>query len=78
MTSLPVPNIENWPLLYQEGAKARCIKDEPPMTGFGRSLRIGDVVNVSGVCWNGRYELAVREECAFYAAEGYFDVLVPE
>lgn len=72
---LPNPQIDNWERLYQDGARAECIKDDPPMHGFGRALKVGDVVDVYGVCWNEHYQIAVRAECAFYALEGYFKVV---
>ena len=76
---LPLPKVENWQALYEPGAKARCIKDDPPMHGFGRPIRAGDVVNVDGVCWSGtKYQIAVREQCAFYDLEGYFEVYAPQ
>lgn len=78
MSDLPIPRVENWNRLYEPGARAKCVKDSPPMYGFGRAVKAGDVVNVHGVCWrDGRYEIAVREECAFYAIEGWFEVVVP-
>jgi len=70
------PTVANWRRLYQSGARARCIVDDPPMKGFGRSLKAGDVVDVHGVCWDGiHFELAVRSETAFYRLEGYFEVV---
>ena len=77
LDTLPEPNILGWQALYQPGARAKCIKDMPPMCGFGRPLRIGDVVNVQAVCWRGKFEIAVTAECAFYELEGYFEVLLP-
>lgn len=74
---LPIPKVLGWQALYEDGARARCIKDGPPMYGFGRRLKKGDIVNVQSVCWRGKYELAVSEECAFYELEGYFEVLLP-
>lgn len=41
---LPIPKILGWQALYEKGARAKVIKDDPPMVGFGRSLKIGDVV----------------------------------
>lgn len=73
---LPTPQVENWQRLYEPGAKARCIKDNPPMHGFGRQLKTGDVVDVSSVCWQGRFQVSVDAECAFYDLEGYFEVMV--
>jgi hypothetical protein len=75
--TLPEPKILGWQALYQPGARAKCIKDMPPMHGFGRTLKMGDVVDVQSVCWRGKYEIAVAEECAFYELEGYFEVLLP-
>lgn len=76
MIELPVPRVLGWHVLYQPGARARCIKDNPPMKGFGRSLQVGDVVNVDSVCWSdgGYYEIGVKEHCAFYKLEDYFEV----
>ena len=74
---LPIPNILGWQALYEKGARAKCIKDAPPMYGFGRELHAGDIVNVQSVCWRGKYEIAVAEDCAFYELEGYFEVLLP-
>lgn len=72
---LPIPKIDNWRSLYAPGARARCIKDDPPMYGFGRSLKAGEIVSVQSVCWRGgQYEIGVPEECAFYRLEGYFEV----
>ena len=73
---LPTPRVANWQRLYEPEAKARCIKDNPPMLGFGQPLKVGDVVDVGSVCWSGtRYQLAVEVQCAFYDLEGYFEVL---
>ncbi len=74
---LPIPNVLGWQALYQPGARAKCIKDSPPMYGFGRSLKSGDEVDVQSVCWRGKYEISVAAECAFYELEGYFDVMLP-
>ena len=80
MTSqLPVPNVLGWQALYREGARARCIKDDPPMYGFGRALKVGDVVDVHSVCWSGSfYQISVAAECSFYKLEGYFAVMLPK
>lgn len=72
---LPVPNVANWERLYQPDAKAICIKDNPPMRGFGKQLKVGDVVDVRSVCWDGQYTIAVQKECATYHLDGYFEVL---
>ena len=46
------------------------------MRGFGRQLHVGDVVNVHNICYeHNKYTVAVREECAFYDLEGYFEVV---
>mgnify|MGYP001610963208 CR=1 FL=1 len=71
---LPPPNVLGWRALYEPNAFARCIKDNPPMRGFGRQLKIGDVVKVSSVCYANRFEISVDAECAFYELEGYFEV----
>lgn len=54
-------------------AKAVVVKDNPPMHGFGRRLKIGDEVEVSGIVCNeiGQFQVAVPSECAFYSYE-YF------
>lgn len=75
---LPVPKVLGWQALYLPGAQAKCIKDNPPMKGFGRQLKKDEIVNVDGVCWEGKYTLAVKEQCAFYDLEGYFEVLLPK
>lgn len=73
---LPVPNFDGWQKLYDEGARVRCVRDHPPMIGFGKPLHVGDVVAVHSVCYRaGRYEVGVRDECAFYALEGYFELV---
>lgn len=74
---LPIPQVTGWQALYEKNARAKCIKDAPPMYGFGRELKAGDIVNVAGVCWRGKYEISVAEECAFYTLEGYFEPLLP-
>jgi hypothetical protein len=74
---LPIPNVLGWQALYEPGARAEVIKDDPPMFGFGRALKVGDIVDVKSVCWRGKYELSVAAECAFYELEGYFKVLLP-
>lgn len=71
---LPIPNVNGWQRLYEPDAKAKCIKDNPPMHGFGKTIKAGDVVGVDSVCWSGiRYQIGVRDECAFYDLEGYFE-----
>ena len=74
--SLPEPQVANWQRLYEPNAKARCIKDNPPMRGFGKTLKVGDEVEVGNVCYSSCYELAVPKECAFYTLEGYFEVIL--
>ena len=74
MSGLPVPRILGWQALYELGALARCIKDNPPMRGFGRQIKAGDIVKVDGVCFVNTYEIAVAAECAFYQLEDYFEV----
>ena len=76
--TLPTPKTLGWQALYEPNARARCIKDSPPMYGFGRQLKAGDVVSVNSVCWRGKYEVGVKEECAFYELDGYFEVLFPK
>jgi len=46
MEQLPIPNVLGWQALYEKGAQAKCIKDAPPMNGFGRKLKVGDIVKV--------------------------------
>ena len=77
MEQLPEPKTLGWQALYENGARAKCIKDNPPMYGFGRSLKSGDIVDVNRVCWRGKYEISVAAECAFYELEGYFEPLFP-
>jgi hypothetical protein len=75
--TLPIPKVAAWHALYEPDAEARCIKDNPPMYGFGRMLKKGDIVKVDSVCWSGiKYQIGVREECAFYDLEGYFEVVL--
>ena len=75
---LPPPRVENWQALYEPGAQAKCIKDNPPMHGFGKPIKAGDVVAVDSVCWSGvRYQIGVKEQCAFYDLDGYFEPVVP-
>jgi len=74
---LPIPRVLGWQLLYQPGARARCIKDNPPMLGFGQPLKVGDIVDVKGVCWSGtKYQISVDAQCAFYDLEDYFEVVL--
>lgn len=76
MQELPIPNVENWQRLYQPNAQAICIKDNPPMRGFGKPLKVGDVVDVKNVCWDGKYQISVAAQCALYDIEGYFEVVM--
>jgi len=47
--------------------KVICTKDDPPMTGFGRALKKGDIVEIEGTVSRGlRFEVSVAAECAFY------------
>lgn len=74
---LPEPKLDNWQRLYQPNAKAKCVKDDPPMKGFGRQIKAGEVLDVGSVCWeNGKYTIGVSKECAFYDLEGYFEVVM--
>ena len=43
-----------------------CVKDNPKMYGFGRILKIGDMVEIDGTVWNGFFAISVPSECAFY------------
>ena len=46
------------------------------MKGFGKNLKVSDVVNVNNVCYEaGHYQISVQEECAFYRLEGFFEVM---
>lgn len=73
---IELPPVDNLYLpFWRDATKARCIKDNPPMYGFGRQIKKGDVVETNGVTWRGHYELSVPAECAFYVMEGYF---IPE
>ena len=50
----------------------RCIKDNPQMTGFGRQLKIGDIVIINGTVANSiSFEVSVPAECAFYEYEAF-------
>jgi len=72
---VPAPSVLGWQALYEPNALARCVKDNPPMVGFGRQLKTGDVVPVHGVCYTGtKYQISVEAECAFYDLEGFFEV----
>lgn len=45
----------------------RCIKDKPHMRGFGRHLKVGDIIDIKGTtCTNGMFEVSAPDECAFY------------
>ena len=47
--------------------KVKCIKDNPRMRGFGRSLKCGDIVTIDGTTSSGvGFEVSVPSECAFY------------
>ena len=71
---LPAPKILGWQALYAPNALARCVKDDPPMIGFGRRIKVGEIVKVGSVCYRDKYEIGVDDECAFYELEGYFEV----
>jgi hypothetical protein len=48
-------------------AKVKCIRDNPPMKGFGRQLKIGDIVEIHGtICDGFGFQVTVPSECAFY------------
>lgn len=71
-----LPTVEGKYLpFWQEKSRAKCVKDNPPMRGFGRQLKVGDEVVVDGVIWNGQYELSVPAECAFYVMERFFETM---
>ena len=77
MSELPIPRVENWQALYEPGARAKCIKDNPPMYGFGSAIRAGEIVEVRSVCWSGtKYQISVDAQCAFYDLEGYFEPVI--
>ena len=60
-----------------EPMQVRCVKDHPPMHGFGRQLAVGDIVEIKGtVCRAGRFQVSVPKECAFYDYE-YFEPVEP-
>lgn len=53
--------------------KVRCLKDVPPMIGFGRTLKQGDIVEIEGTTHQTTgFCVAVPSECAFYDYE-YFE-----
>jgi hypothetical protein len=61
-----------------DGMEAICIKDNPPMTGFGRHLKIGEKVRIKGVVSNSTtFEVCVPSECAFYQYD-YFSPFDPD
>ena len=50
-----------------------CIKDNPPMHGFGKSLKKGDKIEIKGTVHNHLgFCVCVPSECAMYAYN-YFD-----
>ena len=51
----------------------RCIKSDPPMVGFGRKLKRGDIVTIDGTVHHEiGFAISVPSECAFYAYD-YFE-----
>ena len=52
-----------------------CIKDNPPMHGFGKKLQKGDMVEIQGTTHNQLgFCICVPSECAFYAYD-YFELI---
>ena len=50
----------------------RCIKSDPPMVGFGRSLQDGDIVTIDGTVHHEiGFAVSVPSECAFYAYDAF-------
>ena len=48
--------------------KVICMKDNPPMIGFGKRLKKGDIVEIKGTTHNELWFcVSVPEECAFYS-----------
>lgn len=44
-----------------------CVKDNPPMRGFGKQLKKGNVVTINGTVNDGSgFQVSCPEECAFY------------
>ncbi len=51
---------------------AVVVKDNPPMHGFGKELKIGDIVIVKGTVSRGdKFQVSIPAQCAFYDYE-YF------
>ena len=47
--------------------KVVCIEDNPPMVGFGKTLKVGDVIVIKGTIHNELgFCVSVPSECAFY------------
>jgi len=62
-------NSRNNPMLV------KCIKDNPPMYGFGKKLKIGDIVEINGTVHNSiGFCVGVPEENAFYQYD-YFEAV---
>lgn len=59
--------------------RCRIVRDDPFMHGFGRALKVGDVVLVKGTVEipGGRFGVAVESECAFYDYS-HFELLPEE
>jgi hypothetical protein len=58
--------------------EALCIKDNPPMTGFGKNLVAGDRVTVKGTVSRGSaFEVCVPSECAFYEYSYFVPLELP-
>jgi len=74
---LPIPKVLGWQALYEPNARVKCIRDNPPMHGFGREIKAGEIISIDSVTWRGKYEVGVKAECAFYQLEGYFEVELP-
>jgi hypothetical protein len=55
--------------------EVKCIKDDPPMCGFGKKLKSNDVVTINGTVYNQLgFCVCVPNECAFYKYE-YFELV---
>jgi hypothetical protein len=53
----------------------KCIKDNPPMYGFGRKLKVNDIIIIDGTVHNQLgFCVSAPSECAFYKYE-YFELI---
>ena len=77
MSDPDLPEVERKYLpFWQEKSRALCVKDDPPMRGFGKSFKMGDEVVVEGVIFDSIYRLSIPSECAFYEMIGYWEVML--